>query len=153
MGTGWIPVTDDVQRRRIEAICAEPSWILDTAYGALLDIPLERAQLVVALDFPRWLSLLRLIRRSVARAIDGKLICNGNRESFRHLISRESIIVWHFKSFDRKRRWIRSWEADREGPELVRFTSPREVERWLASGGRPGLSSSPDWPGPKPGTQ
>ena len=130
---GWIEVPDAEQRRRIEAICAEEQWVLDTAYGRWLDIPLARVELIVALDFPRWRSLSRLIRRSLARAIDGKPICNGNRESIRHLFSKDSIVGWHFKSFSRKRQRIREWEADRSGPEVVRLVSPREVERWLAT--------------------
>ena len=130
---GWVPVTDDEQRRRIEAICSEERWVLDTAYGKWLDVPLARVELIVALDFPRWLSLSRLIRRSVARAVDGKPICNGNRESFRELFSEDSIILWHFKSFSRKRRRIREWEMDPTGPEVVRLASPRRVERWLAA--------------------
>lgn len=64
---GWVPVPDDEQRRRIEAICMGEQWVLDTAYGKWLDVPLARVELIVALDFPRWLSLLRLIRRTVAR--------------------------------------------------------------------------------------
>ena len=51
-------VPEDEQRRRIEAICAGERWVLDTAYGAWVDVPLARAELIVALDFPRWLSLL-----------------------------------------------------------------------------------------------
>jgi hypothetical protein len=107
--------------------------VLDTSYGVWLDVPLARAEVIVALDFPRWVSLFRLIRRSVARAIDRQPICNGNRESFRHLLSRDSIIVWHFKSFDRKRRRIRAWETDPSGPAVIRLTSPHQVERLLAT--------------------
>ncbi len=129
---GWMLVPDDEQRRRIEAICAGERWVLDTAYGRWLDVPLARVELIVALDFPRWLSLFRLTRRTVARAIDGRPLCNGNYESFRHMCSEDSIILWHFKSFSRKRRQIRAWEADPPVPEVVRLASPREVENWLA---------------------
>jgi len=128
---GWVEVPDDEQRRRIAAICAEERWVLDTAYGRWLDIPLARVELIVGLDYPRWLSLSRLIRRSVMRAIDGKPICNGNRESFRNIFSRQSIVGWHFKSFKRKRRRIRDWEAASDGPAVVRLTSPRRTEQWL----------------------
>jgi len=31
---GWVEVPADEQRRRIEAICAGPEWILDTAYAS-----------------------------------------------------------------------------------------------------------------------
>jgi adenylate kinase family enzyme len=130
---GWVPVPEDEQRRRVVAICAEERWVLDTAYGAWLDIPLARVELIVALDYPRWLSLSRLIRRSIARAIDGRPICNGNRESFRHLFSRDSIVVWHFKSFSRKRRRMREWEPDSNVSAVVLLTSPRRARRWLAA--------------------
>jgi adenylate kinase family enzyme len=130
---GWVEVPQDEQRRRIAAICAEERWVLDTAYGRWLDIPLARVELIVALDYPRWLSLFRLVRRSVARAVDRKPICNGNIESLRNIVSRNSIIGWHFKSFSRKRKRIRAWEADPADPEVVRLTSPRATEEWLAA--------------------
>jgi adenylate kinase family enzyme len=129
----WVLVPDDEQRRRIAAICSGERWVLDTAYGRWLEIPLARVELIVALDFPRWLSLFRLVRRSVARAVDHRAICNGNRESFRNLFSRDSIVGWHFKSFSRKRSRMREWEADPSGPAVVRLSRPREVEAWLRS--------------------
>src|SRR5690348_9332786 len=76
---GWIPTPVDEQRRRIAAICAGEQWILDTAYSAWLDLVLPRVELVVALDLPRALTLARLLRRTAARIVDGKPVCNGNR--------------------------------------------------------------------------
>ena len=99
---GWVPVPDAEQRRRIEAICASERWVLDTAYGKWLDIPLARAELIVALDFPRWLSLFRLIRRTLVRGLNRQPICNGNRESVRTIFSRDSIILWHFRVNDQE---------------------------------------------------
>jgi hypothetical protein len=58
--------------------------------------------------------------------------CNGNRETLRTMFSRDSIILWNFRSFSRKRTRIRAWEADPDGPLVVRLTSSRAVERWLA---------------------
>ena len=90
----------------------------------------------MALDYARWRSLARLARRTLMRAIDHRLICNGNTESFRQTFSRDSIMVWHFRSFARKRARIRAWVADRSGPEVVRLTSPAVTRSWLASLGR-----------------
>jgi adenylate kinase family enzyme len=130
---GWISVPADEQRRRVAAICAADQWILDHAYRNFLDVILDRADLVVALDYPRWLSLGRLIRRTLARVIDRREICNGNTESFRMMFSRDSIIVWHFRSFAGKRRQIRAWAGEPPGPQLVRLTTPAGTRRWLAS--------------------
>jgi adenylate kinase family enzyme len=128
---GWITVPADEQRRRIGAICAGERWILDSAYGAWLDVPMARVQLIVALDYPRWLSLGRLIWRTMRRALDSTPVCNGNTETFRQAFSRDSIIVWHFQSFARKRDRMRAWAADQSGPEVVRLTSPAATRRWL----------------------
>jgi adenylate kinase family enzyme len=129
---GWVGVPADEQRRRIAAICAGERWILDTAYSQWLDLPMARTQLIVALDYPRWLSLWRLVRRTVSRAARKNVICNGNTETFRKALSRDSIIAWHFRSFARKRARIRAWAADPDGPPVVRLTSPRATRRWLA---------------------
>ncbi len=130
---GWVSVPLDEQRRRIAEICAGDEWILDTAYRRWLDIPLARAQLIVALDYPRLVSLQRLLRRTLARSVDKRAICNGNTESLRLMFSRDSIVLWHFQSFGHKRRRIESWMAQDEGPRVLRLTSPRQTEAWLRS--------------------
>lgn len=40
----WVAVSEDEQRRRIQAICAQGTWLLDTAYGTWLDVPLARGR-------------------------------------------------------------------------------------------------------------
>jgi adenylate kinase family enzyme len=130
---GWVPVPLDEQRRRMAAICAGERWILDTAYGSWREIPLARAELIVALDYPRWVSLRRLLWRTLLRAVDRRTICNGNTESFRQAFSRDSIIVWHFRTFADKRARIRAWVADPAGPAVVRLTSPEAARRWLGT--------------------
>jgi adenylate kinase family enzyme len=130
---GWISVPPAEQRRRIAAICAGERWIIDSAYSSWLDLVLARADLIVALDYPRWRSLAWLTRRTLTRAITRRPVCNGNTESFRQMLSRDSIIVWHFRSFARKRARMRAWAADPAGPEVIRLTSPAATRRWLAS--------------------
>ncbi|SFW68130.1 adenylate kinase [Amycolatopsis australiensis] len=130
---GWVPVPDAEQRRRITEVCAGERWVLDAAYGKWRDIVFARTQLVVGLDYPRRLSLSRLLRRTVARAVTRKPVCNGNVESLRQMFSADSIIRWHFASFAVTRARIRAWAAESPGPEIVRLTSPRETRRWLAT--------------------
>ena len=128
---GWVSVPEDEQRLRIAAICAQPSWILDTAYGSWLDIPVPRTQLIVGLDYPRWFTFQRLLRRSLARVIDGRPICNGNRETVRGMLAGDSILRWHASSYARKSARIRQWESDPAGRRVLRFTSARQTEAWL----------------------
>lgn len=130
---GWVTISAEEQRRRISAICAGDRWILDTAYSQWMDVVLERTDLIVALDYPRWWSLSRLVRRTFMRAVDRRPICNGNTESFRQAFSRDSIVVWHFQSFTRKRDRMRAWSADPGGREVVLLKSPAATRRWLST--------------------
>lgn len=135
---GWVEVPQDVQVARIASICAEPCWILDTAYARWLEVPLADVELVVGLDYPRWLSLGRLMKRTVRRIADGRPICNGNRETLRELFSRSSIIIWHFKSFSRKRARMRHWQ-ETAGFETILFKRPRDAAAWLETLSRTSL--------------
>lgn len=128
---GWVEVPADEQRRRIAVICSGDRWIIDSGYSKWIDVVLARVDLIVALDYPRWRSLARLTRRTLARAIDGRTICNGNTESFRQMVSRDSILVWHFRSFAGKRARMRAWAADPDAPAVIRLTSPAATRRWL----------------------
>jgi len=130
---GWVEVPKPVQRERIAAICAGDAWVLDSAYGSWSELVLARVELVVALDFPRWRSLGRLFRRTARRVVTREAICNGNRESLRVALSRDSIVAWHFRSFSRKRDRMRAWAADPGAPTVVLLRSPRAVAGWLAA--------------------
>ena len=128
---GWVPVAEDRQREMFKRVVAMDSWILDTAYGAWLDVVLPRVELIVALDYPRWFSLQRLVRRTLTRSIDKRLVCNGNTESLRGLYGRDSILRWHFRSFARKRERIRQWAEDPDGPPVLIVKRARELEGWM----------------------
>jgi len=65
------------------------------------------------------------------RAIDKKPICNGNTESFRAMVGRDSLIGWRFRSFGRKRGRMRTWAAAAEGPAVLLFTRSRDLEVWI----------------------
>jgi len=127
----WVEVPHNEQRRRMTEICAQDEWILDSAYGKWLDIPIARAQLIVGLDYPRWRSLGRLVRRTAIRLVDRQVVCNGNRESLRTLLGSDSIVAWHFRSFQRKRGRIRAWAADPKGPAVLRLTKPAQADQLL----------------------
>lgn len=129
----WVEKPLDQQRMLIAEICAAEEWVLDSAYGKWLDIPLDRVELILGLDLPRWVSLGRLLRRTARRIVSKETCCNGNRETLGKVLSRDSILAWHFKSFARKRARIADWEARMEGVQVLRFTTTREVKIWLAS--------------------
>ncbi|MGB3828471.1 MAG: adenylate kinase [Ornithinimicrobium sp.] len=128
---GWQQLEPERQREVFAALAAGDRWVFDTAYGIWLDVVLPRVDLIVALDYPRWFSLQRLLRRTGRRIVTREPICNGNAESLRMAFSRDSIIAWHFRSFPRKRRRIRTWAQDPASPPMRRFRRARHLNRWL----------------------
>lgn len=128
---GWKIVPFEHQNIIFKEICDREEWVMDSAYGHWLEIPVARVELIVAMDYPRWVSFGRLFKRTVKRWIDQQPVCNGNYESLRVIFSRDSILLWHFRSFRRKRERIKAWEA--EGREIIVFRNPKEADRWLDS--------------------
>lgn len=120
------------QRLRVASVCAGERWVIDTLYSSWMDLVLHRVDLIVALDYPRWLSLMRLLRRTAGRIVNREPVCNGNTETLRNVWSKDSIIAWHFRSFANKRTRIRTWAADPDGPPIVVLRGRADTRAWLA---------------------
>jgi adenylate kinase family enzyme len=129
----WVERPRDEQRALVSKIVSSEEWVLDTAYGHWRDLVLSRAELIVALDYPRLVSLVRLTRRTARRIFTREMACNGNTESLRLQLSSDSILAWHFRSFARKRERITAWRADPSNPPVVRLRSSRKTDEWLAT--------------------
>lgn len=140
---GWLPSWQErpteEQRDLARSVAERDAWVLDTAYGKWKDVVLPRVQLVVALDYPRSVSLRRLLCRTAVRLVSRTPVCNGNVETIGKVLSSDSIIWWHFRSFSRKRERIRAMLADPHGPPVVHLRSPAQTRRWLAHVERHGL--------------
>lgn len=129
---GWLPgwqqreVTD--QRRIAAQLAAGDRWVFDSTYSGFRDLVVARAQVMVGLDYPRRISLGRLLRRTAGRIRDRGEICNGNQETLGQVFSRDSIIVWHFRSFTRKRTQMRAWHRAEFGLPTILLRHPREFD-------------------------
>ena len=128
---GWVQLTDDEQAEALRPWAQRPAWVIDSLWSATRPVVLPRTDLLVALDYPRRVSLGRLVRRTWRRLRSGEEFCGGNTESWARSFSSDSIVAWHFRSFANKRATIAAWAADAGGPPVVRFASPREVDAWL----------------------
>jgi adenylate kinase family enzyme len=125
-------------RERVDAAVSGNAWVADGNYSVVRDIVWSQADTVIWLDYPLWMLLWRVfwrgLRRSLARE---ELWESGNRESmFRHLFTRDSLLLWVLKTYRQRRR---EYPALLTQPEyshlrLVRLGSHKEMERWWADG-------------------
>jgi len=77
--------------------------------------------------------LWRLIRRTLKRIVTREELWGNNREGMQALFGRDSIILWAFKTYERRRR---EYPALLQQPEhahlaLVHLRLPRETDQWL----------------------
>jgi adenylate kinase family enzyme len=129
---GWRKATPDEIRVRIQAaLDGRTRWVIDgTCEREVGDYISSRAEVIVWLDLPLSLKLLRLLRRSWRRVRTGEVLWNGNVETWRDVfVGRDSVIVHPLRTHFRQRRRILArpdWE------KIVRLRSAAEVDEWLS---------------------
>jgi adenylate kinase family enzyme len=131
---GWQPADPDVLRKRIEEAAAGPRWVMDGNYtSAVRVVPWDRVDTLVFLDYSLPVIVWRVVGRTLHRAVTGAEIWNGNRESWRTLFSRDSIVLWALTTHRRRRRQYRELirSPETSGVTVIHLRSPREARRWL----------------------
>lgn len=130
----WVEASDEDFRRAVEAATAGCGWVVDGNYERKLgDLVRGQAETLIWLDYPRALSLTRLLQRTVWRLVRREELWNGNRETLRGAVwRRESLFAWAIRSHVRRRRRLPAALALHPELEVVRLRSPRAAARWLA---------------------
>lgn len=134
----WTPAFVMDFRERVENATDAPAWVADGNYHTSRDIVWSRAEALIWLDFGFWLSLGRVLRRTLHRVRTGEELWNGNRENLWNQLriwSKDSLIYWFLKTYWRRKREIPvllTWKENQH-LKLFRFKSPREMEEWLGS--------------------
>ncbi len=133
---GWQQVSDEVFRGRVDQATRAKRWVFGGNYSKARDLVWTRADTLIWLDYPLWLTMWRLLRRTIRRIITREnLWGTGNRETWRkQFFSRESLFWWGLRQHQRYRRSIPPALEQPEHTHLrvLRFTSPRQADHWLA---------------------
>jgi hypothetical protein len=113
-----------------EAMDAAPGgWVIDGNYDSKLGgLVVDEADTIVWLDLPLFVKFPRTMRRTVHRIRNDVELWNGNRETWRDQLGRNSIFPWLFRSHVRHRR---QWPIWLDEKRLVRLRSQKEAARWL----------------------
>ncbi|WP_328731896.1 hypothetical protein OHT20_17600 [Streptomyces caniferus] len=126
----WTPVSAGTFQSRVGDALAARTWIADGNYsGPVSEMLLSRAELAIWLDLPLRTCLPRLLKRSFQRAARGDELFAGNRETFRHLFARDSILIWGPAHHRRhSRRWQHHLGPNKpHGLPVVRLIRPTAV--------------------------
>lgn len=134
-GVGWAAPTPEQFRGAVRAALAEAGqrWVIDGNYSVVRDIVWARIDTIIWLDYPLWLILWRLLKRTSRRVWSQEELWNGNRETLRNVLSRDSILWWAVTSFRRRRQQYQQLLADPAHAHLTVFhhRQPHETARWV----------------------
>ncbi|MFZ7088254.1 AAA family ATPase [Curtobacterium sp. RRHDQ10] len=133
-GPGWVPRPEF--RSDVETFTSEPSWVTEWSYSSQLGDLLEaRADTMVWLDFPVWVHMGRLVRRTLRRRLRREALWNGNVEPslWTFFTDPDHIVRWGWRARAVLRRRVADVERTQPHLRVVRVRSQGEADSWVRS--------------------
>ncbi len=132
--SNWTLAPEPEYHEAIKQAVSGERWILSGNYSRTHHLSWPRADTLIWINYPFWRVFFQLARRTLTRIIDKKPVCNGNIETWRQAFSKNSIFLWLFKSYPKKKREYSALFTDPSAwPHLkkIRLRSPDALESFL----------------------
>lgn len=128
---GWVPTPNEEWDVFLEELVQEKKWIMDGNYGRTLDIRLKQANVIILLDFSKWITVYRVLKRRVM--YQGKSRPDMNEGCPESLDLDFVKWVWSFRKT--KLPGIMEKIQQHKDKNVIILKSPKEVRRFLAHAG------------------
>ena len=117
---------------------AEGGYVIDgNNYSRTEEIKWKEIDTVIWLDLPFHLNLYRSLKRALHRALTQQKLWNNsnNRESFKSMLSRDSIIWWMIKTHKKNQQKYLQMMQSNEYAHIhwIRLCSRSEIKNFLKS--------------------
>lgn len=121
----------------MENATKDDKWILDGNYTRSNHITWPKADTIIWIDLPFGRTLYQCVSRALKRSLSGKELWEGtgNKESFWRMFSKDSIIVWLFKTYDKmqERTHERMNSEEYSHINFIHLRSHKEMNQFLES--------------------
>jgi len=125
---GWVETPKSEFNAIVEEVSKKPRWIIDGNYSRTMDIRLDAADMIIFLDYSRFLCLFRAIKRSfLFRNRYRPDITEGCEEKFNLEFYKW---IWDFPNRNRQ-KIIDSLSKFRDHKKIYTFKKPKELKKWL----------------------
>ncbi|PIK15136.1 shikimate kinase [Halobacteriovorax sp. JY17] len=102
---GWIESNPLEFSEKVSKLLGQDRWVFVGNYKSVQKMLIESSDTVIWLDYSKSLVWIQALNRCFNRIILRTSCCNGNYESFfRTFFSRDSILLWIFKDYTRRKR-------------------------------------------------
>lgn len=129
----WTAAPIEVFRDRVSQSLRGDTWVVDGNYSKVRDRVGRRANTLIWLDYPLSVIMSRLLRRTWGRVVTQEELWNGNRETWKTTLSKDSILLWALQTYQKNRREYSQLFAQPEYTHLnvLRMRSPQATQNWL----------------------
>lgn len=128
-GPGWRRIDSATVRVAVTAATEGECWVADGNWDEAPTLLWPRADLIVWLDYPGWVVMQRVLRRSVLRTVLRRRLWNGNREDLRDWFDLTHPVYLAIRTIRSRRRAYTACLDD----HWLRLRSPTQARRWLSS--------------------
>lgn len=129
----WQMDSDEVFIGKVDNALADSNngWVVDGSYsGRLGSLVHNKADTIIFLSVPLYVTLPRQFRRTYKRVIKREKLWNGNQESLKNSLL---LTYWIIKSQrTRKKRMLKQGpELGKAGKQYIVFKSNKKADAWL----------------------
>ena len=127
---GWTETPKDVWKQTVQDLARREAWVMDGNYGGTMDIRLAAADVIVFLDLPPALCLLRVLRRQIRyRGLSRPDMASGCPEKLDPTFLKW---IWNYRR-DRRPEILERMRRHGRGKALYHLTSAAQVRRFLSA--------------------
>lgn len=131
-GPNWTPRPSFLAD--VQELIARPAWVTEWQYSTARPLLAAAADLLVWIDHPTPVTMVRVTRRTLRRSWRREVLWNGNVERgvWRALREPEGIIRWSWQTRHKLRHRVPLLEVELPGLIVVRLRNQREIDGWTA---------------------
>ena len=125
---GWVETPKPEFSVIVEEVAKKTRWIIDGNYSRTIDIRLKSADMIIFLDYSKYLCLYRAIKRSFQNRNKNRLdITEGCREKFDMEFYKW---IWNFPKRSRQ-KIITALSYLKDQKKIFIFKHPKELKKWI----------------------
>jgi len=134
-GPDWTFPEDKELFSKLASALEGENWVLDGNYTRTIPIKWDNIDIIIWLDFSFPQTLYQAVTRAFTRILTREEFWpgTGNRETPGKLFSRDSIVLWTIKTFQRNRKKFTVYMESDEFKKIpfIRLKSPRQAKSFL----------------------
>ena len=128
----WTPRSDVEFFTLLQKEVANDRWIISGNYSRARAHIWQEADMIIWLDLPLTTCLWRGFKRSLFRWIKQEPCCGGNYETFGRLFGKDSILLWIFNTYARRKStYSELFSSLPSSKRYIRLKNTKEINEFI----------------------